>query len=49
MMPTSCLFFYDFINDLGDLQGITLIAMYADLRVFQNILAETGGLDDLAA
>ena len=34
MMPTSCQIFYDFINDLGDVKGITLIAMYADLRVF---------------
>ena len=46
-MPTSCQIFYDFINDLGDVKGITLIAMYADLRFFQNALAESGGLNDL--
>ena len=34
MMPTSCQIFYEFINDLGDAQGITLMALYADIRVF---------------
>lgn len=34
MMPTSCQTFYEFISDLGDAQGITLMALYADIRVF---------------
>lgn len=40
LMPTSCQTFYDFINDLGDLQGVTLMALYADIRVFKNLVSE---------
>ena len=32
--------FYEFINDLGDIRGITLIALYADLRIYMNMVAD---------
>ena len=32
IMPVSSKMFYDFLNDLGDIKGMTLIALYADLR-----------------
>ena len=38
MMPASSQMFYDFINDLGDIRGITLIALYADLRLYMNLV-----------
>ena len=38
MMPASSQMFYEFINDLGDIRGITLIALYADLRLYMNLV-----------
>lgn len=32
--------FYEFINDLGDVRGITLIALYADLRMYLNMVTD---------
>ena len=40
MMPASSQMFYEFINDLGDIRGITLIALYADLRIYMNRVAD---------
>lgn len=40
MMPASSQMFYEFINDLGDVQGITLIALYADLRLYMNMISD---------
>ena len=48
-MPTSCQFFYEFINDWGDLQGITLMALYADLRVYLNLVSDQAPWDQLNA
>mmetsp|Transcript_43268 Transcript_43268/g.57244 ORF Transcript_43268/g.57244 Transcript_43268/m.57244 type:complete len:147 (+) Transcript_43268:1210-1650(+) len=47
MMPTSCHMFYEFINDLGDLQGITMMALYADIRVYQNMIDEQAEEEEL--
>ena len=41
-MPTSNQVFYEFLNDLGDLKGITLIAMYADLHKYLNLVSDQG-------
>eukprot|EP00353_Schmidingerella_taraikaensis_P009673 CAMPEP_0185592336 /NCGR_PEP_ID=MMETSP0434-20130131/67609_1 /TAXON_ID=626734 ORGANISM="Favella taraikaensis, Strain Fe Narragansett Bay" /NCGR_SAMPLE_ID=MMETSP0434 /ASSEMBLY_ACC=CAM_ASM_000379 /LENGTH=72 /DNA_ID=CAMNT_0028218071 /DNA_START=281 /DNA_END=499 /DNA_ORIENTATION=- len=46
-MPTSCSMFYEFVNDLGDVQGITLMALYADLRIYLDLVQEHGGLNAL--
>ena len=40
MMPVSSQMFYEFINDLGDIRGITLVALYADLRVYTNLVID---------
>ena len=40
MMPASSQIFYEFINDLGDIRGITLIALYADLSIYKNMVTE---------
>ena len=32
IMPISSKMFYDFLDDLGDIKALTLIALYADLR-----------------
>ena len=40
MMPASSQMFYEFINDLGDIRGITLIALYADLRLYLNMIGD---------
>ena len=37
--------FYEFVHDLGDVQGVTLMALFADLRVFSDIVNEHGGED----
>ncbi len=47
MMPTSSQMFYDFINDLGDIRGITLIALYADLRLFLNMVNDQAPIEEL--
>lgn len=41
--------FYEFVHDLGDVQGVTLMALFADLRVFNDIVNEHGGEDALKA
>ena len=40
MMPASSKIFYEFITDLGDIRGITLIALYADLRLYLNMVSD---------
>ena len=37
IMPIASQMFYEFINDLSDIKGMTLIAMYADLRRYMNM------------
>lgn len=32
--------FYEFINDMGDIRGITLIALYADLSIYKSMVSE---------
>ena len=32
--------FYEFINDLGDIHGITLVALYADLRIYMGLVVD---------
>ena len=49
MMPDSSQKFYEFINDLGDVRGITLIALYADLRIYMNMVSDGLGNDQLHA
>ena len=38
IMPLASQMFYDFINDLNDIKGMTLIAMYSDLRRYMNMI-----------
>ena len=45
MMPVSSQMFYEFINDLGDIRGITLVALYADLRVYTNLVIDQAPAD----
>ena len=40
LLPTSCQFFYEFISDWGDIQGITLMALYSDLRIYNSLVAD---------
>ena len=40
MMPSSSQIFYEFIHDLGDIRGITLIALYADLRIYMHLVSD---------
>jgi hypothetical protein len=47
MMPTSSQTFYEFINDLGDIRGITLMALYADLRLFLNMVSDQAPDEEL--
>ena len=46
MMPASSQMFYEFINDLGDIRGITLMALYADLRLYMNMVNDHLGEND---
>ena len=47
MMPLSSEMFYQFINDLGDVRGMTLIALYADLRIYMNFISEKASEEEL--
>ena len=47
MMPASSQMFYEFINDLGDIRGITLIALYADLRLYMNMCSDQISGDEI--
>ena len=40
IMPVSSKMFYDFLNDLGDIKGMTLIALYADLRRYMVLVQD---------
>ena len=48
MMPASSQMFYEFINDLGDIRGITLIALYADLRLYLNMIGDQESPEEIA-
>ena len=48
MMPASSQMFYEFINDLGDIRGITLIALYADLRLYMNLVNDQADSEELS-
>jgi hypothetical protein len=39
--------FFEFINDLAEIKGLTLIALYADLRRYMNLLADRAPAEDI--
>ena len=49
IMPVSSKMFYDFLNDLGDIKGITLIALYADLRRYMVLVQDKAPDNEIVA
>jgi len=47
IMPIASQMFYEFLNDLSDIRGMTLIAMYSDLRRYSNMISDHAPAEEI--